>query len=84
MYVCLEFNTFIDTVRLVVLFYGVSTLFGLFNAELSQFDMSLHVSRSSYRQICISTDFVYTQLNFKTVLFQATPFSISTLFLFDP
>ena len=38
---------------LVGWFYGISTLFGSFNAELNQFDKSLYVSRSSYRQVCI-------------------------------
>ena len=56
-------------------FYGISTLFGLFNVKLSQFNKSLHVSRSSYLQICISTVFVYTPLNVKTVPFQTTQFS---------
>ena len=36
------------------LFYGVSTLFGSFNAESSHFDKSLFVSRSLYLQIFYS------------------------------
>ena len=54
------------------LFYGISTLFRSFNAELSQFDESLYVSRSSYLQIL--------QLNVKTVPIQTIQFSISTIF----
>ena len=57
-------------VCLVVLFYGISTLFGSFNAELSHFD-------KSFKQF--STVF-YTQLNIKTSLFQTVQFSISTQF----
>ena len=67
---------------MVVLFYGVSTLFGSFNAELSQFDKGLHVSRSFFLQICMSTFFVYTQLNVKIVLFQTIQFSIRWQFSF--
>ena len=36
---------------LIILFYGVLTLFGSFNAESSHFDESLFVSKSSYFQI---------------------------------
>ena len=43
----------------VILFYGVSTLYGLFNAELSHFD--------KFQAIQFSISFVYTQLNVKTV-----------------
>ena len=50
---------------LVVLFYSISTLFGSFNIELNHFS--------------ISTVFVYTELNFKTVLFQIIQFSVSTV-----
>ena len=58
---------------LVVLFYGVSTLFGSFNAELSYFD-------KSFKQFSLvpAQFFVYTELNFKTVLFQMIQFNIST------
>ena len=67
---------------LVGWFYGVSTLFESFNAELCQFDKSLHVSKPSYLQIYKSTIFFRTQLNVKTVLFQTIQFSISRQFSF--
>ena len=60
---------------LVVLFYGVLTLFGSFNAELSHFDKFQTI------WFCISiVFFVYTQSNVKTVLFQTIQFSLSTQF----
>ncbi len=52
------------------LFYGVSTLFESFNAELSHFKKSLYVSRSSYLQTF--------QLNVNTVRFQTVQFSVIT------
>ena len=55
---------------LVVLFYGVLNLFRSFNAELN----------FKHIQFSISIVLVYKQLNVKTLLFQATQFSISTQF----
>ena len=55
---------------LVVLFYGVSTLFGSFNAELNFKKI----------QFSISIVFVCKQLNVKTVLFQTVQFTIHTEF----
>ena len=49
----------------VCLFYGVSTIFGSFNAELSNFDKSFE-QLVEYK----FSFFVYTQSNVKTVLFQ--------------
>ena len=51
-------------------FYGVSTLLGSFNAKLNFKQFSL----------VLSTVFVFTKLNVKTVLFQTIQFSISTQF----
>ena len=61
--------------RLIVLFHGVSNLFGLFNAKLSYFDKSFKQFSLALVQF-----FVYTQLNVKTVLFQTVQLSISTQF----
>ena len=61
---------------LVVLFYGISTLFGSFNAELSQFDKFQTI------QFSISIVFLYIQLNAKTVLFQKIQFTIQKQFNF--
>ena len=60
---------------LVGLFYGVSALFGSFNADLSHFDKSQTVHFS------IST-LLFTQLNVEAVLFQTIQFSISTFFVY--
>ena len=57
---------------LIVLLYGVSTILGSFNAELSHFD--------KFQTTQFSIIFVYTQLNVKTVLFQTIQFSISIQF----
>ena len=53
----------------VVLFYGVSNLFGLFNIELSYFD-------KSFQQYIF---LVYTQINVKT-RFQTIQFIVITQF----
>ena len=58
---------------LVVLFYGVSTLFEQFNTELSHFDK--HFKQFN---LVLVQFFVYSQLNVKTVLFQTFQFGIST------
>ena len=60
---------------LVVLFYGVSTLFGLFNTKLSHFD-------KSFKQFSLVKVhfFVYIQLHVKPVLFQTIQFSLSMQF----
>ena len=60
---------------LVVLFYGISTLFGSFNGKLSHFDKSPNKSVSYKYRFCMYTDV-------KTVRFQAIQFSISTQFSF--
>ena len=59
---------------LVILFHGVSTLFGLSNAELNFKQFSLVLN---------SKDLVYKQLNIKTVLFQTIQFSVSTQFKYQ-
>ena len=60
---------------LLVLFYGISSLFGSFNTELSHFD-------KSFKQFSlVKVQFVvYMQLYVKTVLFQTVQFSISMQF----
>ena len=59
---------------LVVLFYGVSTFFESFNAELSYFEVSKNSVQYKY------IIFIYTQLNVKTVIFQTIQLSIRTQF----
>ena len=58
---------------LVILFYGELTLFESFNVELSHFDKFQTI------QFRISTFFVYTQLNVKTVLFQIVQFRLNVI-----
>ena len=60
---------------LVVSFYGISTLFGSFNAKLSHSD-------KTFKQFSlIKVQFVvYSQLHVKTVLFQTIQFCINTEF----
>ena len=57
-------DTHPKVLRLVGWFYGFSTLFGLFNAELSHFDKSFTQLSLAWIQF-----FVYTQLNVETALF---------------
>ena len=60
---------------LVGWFYGLSTLFGSFNAKLSQIDKSLKQLILEFVHFL-----VYTQLYVKTLIFQTAQFSINTQF----
>ena len=67
--------------KLVVLFYGISTLLGLFNAELSHFDKNLafvwFYGISSMKGYLMSNPFLYIW----KVLFQTIQFNLSTQFI---